>query len=157
MIQRKQSLYLLIVALIASFLIGIDPPYASFETGVGSPAIKSAKLGYVSTVLNKETTVQKWINIFVLISLCAGSLFAIFMYKKTELQKKLCIYMALLTALFIIIMAMDFNTMKAQFAGSTAYPGALSVIPVFVIILLFMAWRGIRNDEKLLKSMDRIR
>ena len=158
MIQRKQSLYLFISAIIIAVLLIFDPSYASFSgpNAENNPGFSNASLHFISTSLN-STSVIKWINILVLFSVGAGSLFAIFLFKKTELQKKLCIYMTLLSALFIIIMALDFNTMKMQFKGSETYPGIFSVLPVVVIVLLFMAWRGIRKDELLLKSMNRIR
>jgi heme/copper-type cytochrome/quinol oxidase subunit 2 len=73
------------------------------------------------------------------------------------LQKKMAIYIALIAAMFTIFMVLDYNTMKMQFPGSTTYPGIWSVLPIIIIVLAFMAWRGVRKDEALIKSMDRIR
>ena len=157
MIQRVQSIYLLIIALISILILFLNPKYASF-TKVDSN--KTTQLGFTTTTLADEAgeqNVSKWINSLMLISLGIGSLFAIFLFKKRELQKKLCIYISLIAALLTIFMIMDYNTTKMQFPNTSSYPGVFSVFPVVIIILGFLAWRGVRKDEKLVKSMDRIR
>lgn len=157
MIQRVQSLYLLLIAAIAIFLLFLNPGYATFKN---EQTQKSAKLGYTTTSMSDasgEQNVPKWINSLILIFIGAGSAFAIFLYKKRDLQKKLSIYIALIAALFTIFMVLDYNTMKMQFPGSTTYPGLWSVFPIIIILLAFLAWRNIRKDEAILKSMDRIR
>jgi len=158
MIQRIQSIYLLLVALIAVFLIFANPRYAGF-TGEGKN--NESELHYISTQIYKgsevPTAVNKWINVLILLGIGAGSLFAIFLYKNRELQKKIAIYMCLLTAVFMLIMVMDFNSMRGQFPNSNSYPGLWSIFPIAMLIFLFLAWRSIRKDEDLLKSMDRIR
>lgn len=160
MIQRIQSLYLFLIAVTAFLILFTNPNYAVFknkETG------KTAKMGYTTTVIaagevdSADPSVSKWINVLVLIFIGSGSAFAIFTFKRRDLQKKLCIYTTLLSALLIIFMVMDYNTMKTQFTGDTTYPSVWSVFPLIFIILGFMAWRGIRKDEAVLKSMDRIR
>jgi hypothetical protein len=32
-----------------------------------------------------------------------------------------------------------------------------AILPILMVILLFLAYRGIRKDEKLIKSLDRLR
>jgi peptidoglycan/LPS O-acetylase OafA/YrhL len=157
MIQRKQSLCLLIVSLVAFILLFADPGYATFE----NHTTKSATyLNYTTTVFQNgdvSNSVAKWINILIIGFIALGSLLAIFLFRKKELQKKLCIYLTLLEALLLIVMVMDYNTMKNQYPNSNTYPGIWSVFPLVMIVLSFMAWRGIRKDEAILKSMDRIR
>jgi hypothetical protein len=157
MIQRVQSLYLLIIAAIAMFLLFLNPKYAVFKN---EQTQKSAKLGYTTTSTYQEEMAidnPKWINAAVLISIGIMSSFAIFLYKKRDLQKKICIYITLMSALLAILMVLDYNYIKSQFEGNSTYPGIWSIFPVVFIIFGFMAWRGIRKDEDLLKSMDRIR
>lgn len=158
MIQRIQTVYLLLVAVIAVFLLWLNPSYARFEKSGKS---NFTELRYVSTDFyeNSETPTQvgKWINVLVIGGICLGSLISIFLFKKRELQKKLAIYMCLLGALLIIFMVMDYNTMSHQFPGNNNSPGLLGIFPVIMVVLSFMAWRNIRKDENLLKSMDRIR
>ncbi len=158
MIQRIQSVYLLLVALIAFFLMYFNPNYARFEN---KEKANYTELRYTSTHMFKDAepplSVSKWINVLVIAGIFAGSVFAIFLFKKQELQKKLAIYMALLGALLILIMVLDYNTTSQQYKGNVNYPGIWSVLPLGIIIFSFLAWRGIRKDEALLKSMDRIR
>lgn len=158
MIQRIQSIYLLLVAVIAFLVIFLNPNYARFDK---NGEATYAELRYTSTHLYKGSeppvSVSKWINVLVIGGLFVGSLFAIFLFKKQELQKKLAIYLALLSALLLLIMVLDYNTMSQQYKDNVNYPGIWSVLPLISVVLCFMAWRGIRKDESLLKSMDRIR
>lgn len=158
MIQRIQTLYLLTVVVIAIVLIWLNPSYARFDK---SGKNTFTELRYCSTDIyeNSETPTQvgKWINVIVIGSIGIGSLVSIFLFNKRELQKKLSIYMCLLGALLILIMVMDYNAMNHQFKGNTNYPGILGVFPLLTIIFNFLAWRNIRKDEQMLKSMDRIR
>jgi hypothetical protein len=32
-----------------------------------------------------------------------------------------------------------------------------AIMPILMVILFFLAYQGIRNDEKLIKSVDRLR
>lgn len=150
-------MYLLIIALLAIALLFLNLNYASFKNDNSE---KTTKLGYTTTVVADAevvTKVPKWINSLVLVFIALGSTMAIFLFKKRELQKKLCIYIALLGSLLIILMVLDYNTMKAQFPNGESSPGLWSVFPLAFVILGFMAWYKVRKDEELLKSMDRIR
>ncbi|MBS3915285.1 MAG: DUF4293 domain-containing protein [Bacteroidetes bacterium] len=157
MIQRKQSLYLLLIFLFAALCLFGNLKYAGFSDKEDK---NKTELRYTTTEITQENSqhsVAKWINVLILASIGIMALINIFLFKNRELQKKLCIYLTLVSALLILVMVLDFNTTRNTYPDSATYPGVFSVFPVVMILLSFMAWRGVRKDENLLKSMDRIR
>ena len=139
MIQRQQSLWFLLAA-VCSFLSFLFP----FFGGANQNATSTS--GTMST-LNAGS------NLFLMI-LTGGSillsLIAIFLYKDRKLQLKLAIAGLAISILTIVLY---FSEMK-KLAGVLA----LSSIFVFIIPICFiMAARGIWKDEKLVKSLDKLR
>ncbi len=80
----------------------------------------------------------------------------IFLYKKRSLQMRLCIInMLLLLAspgVIYYYIAVAFSSFKAVVDYSL-----FALMPVISAILTYMAYRGVRKDELLIMSMDRIR
>lgn len=161
MIQRIQSLFLLGVFVLALITVLVNPTYAVFKDDTVD---KKVELGYTKTTtsaLSKPddlgVSTGKWINTLIIMSIGLGSLVALFMYKKTALQKKLSIYCALLGAVLIAILVADYYSMSNQLSGASTYPGLSAIFPGVFVVLNFLAWYKIHQDELLLKSMDRIR
>lgn len=92
---------------------------------------------------------------FALLILAVGialvALIIIFLYKNRKLQIQLSLLGFLLQAVALVIYFMQ---IKKYVQGNFTLTSILSfIIPVFFIL----AWLGIRKDEKLIKSMDRLR
>jgi hypothetical protein len=139
MIQRQQSLWLLSAA-VCSFLSFIYP----FFGGTNQNA--TATSGTMFT-LNGGS------NFFLMI-LTGGSillsLITIFLFKDRRLQLKLTLAGLVIAVIAIVLY---FSEMK-KMAGVIA----LSSVFVFIIpICYIMAARGIWKDEKLVKSLDKLR
>jgi len=141
MIQRLQSLWLLIAAVFA--VLSFNFPFYSGtvpegEAGVG---VKYAKL-----------TASYHLLILVLTgAILLGCLIIIFLYKDRKLQLRLTILTLAISLINIILYFMQ----KSKFVN-----GDLSFAAIFVFaipVLLFFAARGIWKDEKLIKSLDRLR
>ena len=135
MIQRIQSIWLLLAAA------------ASFAT---------LKLSFYSgnkdNNLFEELTGSSYFPLLILsVSVGLLALITIFLYKNRKLQ----IFLSLVgIVLQLIVLAIYFQQTKTYVQGSFTLTSAVSfIIPVFFI----MAWLGIRKDEKLIKSMDRLR
>ncbi|NML35711.1 DUF4293 domain-containing protein [Chitinophaga sp. G-6-1-13] len=146
MIQRIQSLYLLLAAGAGAATLSFDLWNAKLSNGTAIAV--NASSNYLLFVL------------YVIIILLA--LFCVFLFKKRKLQFRLTIFNILFA---IAALGYTYYTVKEtgnKFAasgtpvasGSFQFPAFL---PVLVIILLFMAARGIYKDEKLIKSLDRLR
>ncbi|MBD0276468.1 MAG: DUF4293 domain-containing protein [Bacteroidota bacterium] len=98
--------------------------------------------------LNARTTI--WFSILTILS-AVLALLTIFLYKNRKLQLRLCylgifLTVALLTLYFIEI--------------GNFYNGTVAIWVVFyfaVLVAYILAARGILKDEKLIRSMDRLR
>ena len=129
MIQRIQSLYLLVVILLSSVML------------------------YLSLVPSFGMELNSWFyayygfyNIPLLATIC------LFLYSKRKIQSILC---------FVLIL---FNLVVVQICGLKAFEGNTHTIILLALvasivecILLFLARRAIDKDEKLVRSIDRIR
>jgi len=133
MIQRIQSVYLFLVFCLMAVLVIF--PMANFPIYAGDLGFYS---GYFSVFA-----------VFALIT--------IFIYKNRKRQISMCYGM--ITAQVLIYVFFSFMYWKNHFPLSEFYQQAsfTFVFPFIAIILLFLAIRAIRKDEKLVRSLDRLR
>jgi peptidoglycan/LPS O-acetylase OafA/YrhL len=138
MIQRQQTLWLLLAA-IAALLSFMFP----FVTGKG---------------IEKTVEVDKVIKAgsgFLLLLFTGASLIlsaaVIFLYKDRKLQMKLCLLGLLIAVLIIVLYISQMNKLTKSTLA------LFSVLPFIILIGYFMAYRNIRKDEKLIKSLDKLR
>jgi len=80
------------------------------------------------------------------------SLVTIFMYSRRKLQAQMCLLSILLLVLWYVVLAV-----LPQRTGGIMHLEWPAVLPAISIILTFMARKGILADEKLVRSLDRIR
>jgi len=139
MIQRIQTVWLFLAALFAALTYKF--PF------------------YTGNVLNKENAqvYEKLVassNFLVLIftaALVGGTIYTIFMYKNRKQQIWLTVAAAGLSIINIIIY---FSELKKFISGSMALTSVFALaIPVFHLLAI----NGIWKDEKLVKSLDRLR
>ncbi|MFZ9301115.1 MAG: DUF4293 domain-containing protein [Chitinophagaceae bacterium] len=141
MIQRIQSLWFLLAS-VAGFLTYQLPLWEGrlMENGI-------KKFNATDNLLFFALTMA--------ISILALS--TIFLFKNRQLQKKLSV-IGILVSLGLIALEFyfvnDFKT-TLNLSESTWKPGAL--MPILIAIFFFLALQGIRKDEKLIKSLDRLR
>lgn len=138
MIQRRQTLWLLlaIIAAVLSFL---------FPFVTGKEAIKNMQADKVIDAASD----------FFLLILTGGSIIlstvTIFLFKDRKMQIRLCLLGLLLSVIiivrYIILMNKLTNTILALYA----------VLPFIFLAGYFLAFRDIRKDEKLVKSLDKLR
>ena len=159
MIQRIQSLYLLLVFLFAALMLFLNPNFAKFKNTKAEKI--SAELHFVTKHYFNEADSGSMpydkLNILLIISIALGSVYAIFLFKKTELQKKICLYVSLLSAVLLGSLILDFMKMSQDAPEISSYPSIHGIWPVACMVLSALAWAAVRRDEKLLRSMDRIR
>ena len=139
MIQRQQTLWLLLstTAGILTFMF----PFAIGE--------KLAKNG-MKEVFQLNAGKDFFILLLTIATIGIAAV-TIFLYKDRKLQIKLCLLGLLVSGvtLFLFIMGMK------KMLSST--PALWAILPLAVIIGYFMAFRNIRKDEKLVKSLDKLR
>ncbi|HEY6503028.1 MAG TPA: DUF4293 domain-containing protein [Chitinophagaceae bacterium] len=135
MIQRQQSLWLLLSAVCAFFSY-------KFPFYVGQ--LKEGKYEEMDGASNFFLLILTGISLLL-------SVVTIFLYKERKKQLKLAIGGAVLALIIVII----------YISGISNYAqGSLSFTCLFAVAILagyIMAARGIWKDEKLVKSLDKLR
>ncbi len=138
MLQRIQSLWLLLAGVL-SFLT------LRFNVYSGTRDMNGATL---FTRLNASSSF-----LIMLVTVVFGllALISVFLYKNRSLQIKL----SLAALLFYILSAVLYYQQIQQF---TAGSFSLTSVIYFVIpVLIVLAIKGIYNDQRLIKSVDRLR
>lgn len=139
MVQRLQSLWLLLAA-IFSFLTFKLPFYS------GSKTIKDIK--------QPDVRLDAGSQIFLLLLTGAVILLcfiALFMYKNRKKQLTLTIINIILSLVLLVVYFLQIQKFET---------GIISLSCIFTLAIpffLFFAARGIWKDEKLVKSLDRLR
>ena len=135
MIQRIQSLYLLLVAVLTGLMLLM--PLGTF-------------LGGTEEMYLTATVIAAALLPFV----------TIFLYKKRLLQFRLCVVETVLLAgvmLFEIYYIWGGARSLSTLAVSAWKLSAAAFFPPVSLIFTYLALRGIRKDILLVKSLDRIR
>ncbi|MBS1935801.1 MAG: DUF4293 family protein, partial [Bacteroidetes bacterium] len=80
-----------------------------------------------------------------------GALIAIFLYKNRKLQLRICIAGIIISLLNIFLYYRETKTFTEGNYDLTA------ILAIAIPVLFILAARGINKDEKLVKSLDRLR
>lgn len=155
MIQRIQTVYLLIAALLTGILCTV-PLAHGLTSDIASCSVSI--WGFTAPVPTPDSYSGNWLNLAagigsIIITLLA--LVTIFMYKRRILQKKLCHILLVLQILLCAALVVYLVQTVALFEGFNL--SVTCIFPVIAIILVILARRGIIRDEKLVRSLDRIR
>jgi hypothetical protein len=92
----------------------------------------------------------------VIVLICILSFSAIFLFKKRKVQLKVTGIVILLTILFIGLILFYFFRFTGKFQAEPV-PGFKMIIPFLILTSGILAYMGIRRDEKLVKSYERLR
>lgn len=139
MIQRQQTLWLLLatVAAILSFM---------FPFVTGKELVKG-------TVLT-DKIVDAGSDFFLLLLTGATSILSavtIFLFKDRKLQIKLCLLGVLITIVLIVCYVIQMNKLTQSTLA------LFCILPFIILASYFLAFRNIRKDEKLVKSLEKLR
>lgn len=151
MLQRKQTLFLLLVLILS--VVGVLMPVGTIEPeGMGvadtvyNLCIRRGDGGMSLSVLPLFI-----LNVVVFII----ALVTIFLYKNRVLQANLCRGCILLLVVWYAYFAYCWTSIFS--VSGTFHIAFSSLLPFVNVILCWMAMHGIISDEKLVRSMDRIR
>lgn len=141
MIQRIQSLWLIIVALAAFATYTLTLYVGKFSDGRELPLPFAQDLLLVLTV----------IGLGILAIIC------LFLFKNRKLQFKLSVLGVILSIGFLFLEYIRVESFRQEnaFISGAYQPGA--ILPLVMAVFFFLAARGIYKDERLIKSMDRLR
>ncbi|MGY6648062.1 DUF4293 domain-containing protein [Wenyingzhuangia sp. IMCC45574] len=144
MIQRIQSIYLLLVFVITAVVTNF---VSFFELGDQGGA-------FLTSILSNSSLLLKSIGVFNILSALLA-IVALLGYKKRQSQ-------FVVNRLNILI---NFYLLGVLLYVSINLPGEMGIsekgiglyFPILVIVLLVMANKAIKKDEELVKSVDRLR
>jgi hypothetical protein len=158
MIQRIQSLYLLLAAIACTLLFFfpmidyVDPvkgTYTLFAMGLKSDVVPG--------ILFFQETIPL---LLLVIASLALALVTIFFYKRRRLQIKLVSINVLLNVVLIALIFFLYNNYFEHHITGSGISGSYQFgmyLPLISLVLLILATRAIRKDEALVKSSDRLR
>lgn len=152
MLQRIQTLFLLAAAVIQ--IIFITLPLSNFLLE-NNDTIQLYSYGYKQS--NNDLLFRTTPLLILCIIILLLTLLDIFLYKKRILQIRICIYNMLLNVGLIGLLAYSISGFLKDYPVIARSYSATLAIPVASIILLFLAFRGIRKDELLVKAYERLR
>jgi hypothetical protein len=95
--------------------------------------------------------------IFLTIALVGIPVVSLFNYKHLQKQYKLMRINVLLSLLAVGGILLFYSSSLTKVTGATASYEFGVFIPLIVLIFSFLSMRGIRNDIRLLRSVDRLR
>jgi len=162
MIQRIQSVYLLL-----AFMMGILVfmfPIASFLT---ETAYLKFFICHIQDLFPDPFSEMKvagqtfpWfytIPLAVLqVIICCLVLLTVFQYKNRTLQVKIN-YLTILLNVLLVGGIFYFASLIEKQTGAVADYGFGGIFPLVSIVLIFLANYGVKKDEKLIRSADRLR
>lgn len=152
MIQRKQTLFLLLAVI--SAIVCLCLPLGQFTAG---NALGGSSTMYNLWIVRPDGVhdFSVWVLFAILLVTCPISLIAIFSYKNRMVQSRFCMFnILLLLGWYVVMAAMTLNTKEAAGGFNIFIPSAL---PAVSMVLHFMARKAILADEALVRSADRIR
>ena len=141
MIQRIQTLWLVVAAAIA---------FATYKLTL-----------YVGKIADGSERVFQLANDFLMvIAIIALGLLAIIslcLFKNRRLQFRLAVIGVLLSIGFLFLEYFKVESFKQVNDVRTGSYQLGALLPILMVVLFFLAARGVYKDERLIKSMDRLR
>lgn len=150
MIQRIQTLYLLLVVVLGTLLCCFAPVQFLMPEGID----------YI-----KLMTFDKWALATISVAIPALALVTIFLFKRRLLQARLnimnvvlCLGYYALLALYTAYVVKGYEPIGEQvLADADWYLTLWAAIPLVNLVLTMMATRRILKDEALVRAADRLR
>lgn len=152
MIQRIQTLYLVVVAMMMTLTLLF--PIAEFQIEGHDFTLGAFALS--SDVVSHSTI---WLGILLVLAI-AIPVVTIFLFKRRTLQIRLCAVEAVLLIGAVVFIALYYWLTNRMFEGfdiEHKQLGWAAIMPVMALILDVLAARAIFKDEVLVRSLDRIR
>ena len=154
MIQRIQSLFLLIAAILLAFFF--FTPYAHYTVGSQEVVVSLGASGLGQGFSEVDDLPSLWAVLALVILAFTATLATIFLFKKRKLQVRLCIFnIVLLLGMqgFLFYIA---KIVEKRLMAPPSY-GLIFIFPLVCAIFTYLAYRAIIKDEALIRSLDRLR
>lgn len=155
MIQRIQSLYLALTTILS--LLFLDGGILSFINTSGS-VIKVTFGGVFKNIGtdNPELILTVFPLSVIIVAIPFLAIITMLLFKKRNIQLKFAVAGIIMSALLIMLLIYYAVSIGSKYNASVT-PGFLMAVPVIVFIFNTLAYRGIKKDDNLVKSYDRLR
>jgi len=155
MIQRIQSLYLSLTILLS--LLFLKGSFLNFIDKSGS-VIKVTFKGIIGDKGGEGVElIEKLLPLSAfMILIPALSLVTILLFKNRKIQLWFSLSLIIIVVGLIIISILYSSIVITQY-DANIIPGFKIIIPVMLLVFALLAYRGIRKDDRLIKSFDRLR
>ena len=153
MLQRIQTIYLIIVLL----LLGGFLYFPIAEVAFANSQPQGIFLGH-SFLLKATATLELFAKMSMILAwlLIGMNFITIFMYKNRKIQMFLCLLSSLLLMVLTLVAGYFLWKLKLE-AGSLVYYKITIFLPFLGAFSSYLAYRGIKKDDQLVKSYDRLR
>jgi hypothetical protein len=156
MIQRKQSIYLLLVTIMMSFLL--IRPYAEIVLMDGKYLVFHSLEVKMYTTANEISNYRYTIPLFLVVFAAGALSFVnIFFYNRRILQIRLCIINYFLLISMLVIMVIYYFTLRSEIENTRHVFRVAGVYPILGFVMNLLAYRAIQQDELLVSSYNRLR
>ncbi|MBZ0207220.1 MAG: DUF4293 domain-containing protein [Flavobacteriales bacterium] len=157
MLQRKQTLFLLLAALcgVLTFFFPVD----TFVRGDQTFFFRTT--GFFTADGTPVTDATAKVPFAALIGVLSALLLGvIFLYKNRVRQLRITRMVNLLVMAILVFLFITDNSMRAYLEQGGKVEnsfGFSAILPLLMVVFTLLAERGIRKDEALVKGMDRLR
>ena len=156
MIQRIQSLYLLLATVLTVVCMSNGIGY--FISKDGEVLGKLYNLFYTEiSDVNTSTFFTPWALFVIQLFVATLTFLNIFMFKYRALQMRICSFCMILLVGWYAAYAVFAWIILGVLEADSFRVGIMASLPCVCIIFLYLAFRGILKDEKLVRSLDRLR
>lgn len=152
MIQRIQSVYLLLVVVLLGMAICLPVGQFIAQDGIAVQVFKP--LGVTLAEGGFQST---WGLFGILLLSAIIALCAIFLYRNRMLQIRMTVFGSLLLVGYYIAFFVFMFILKGDLDAMAFQPGWALCLPAVSIILNYLAFRAIYRDELMVKAADRLR
>ena len=173
MIQRRQTLHLLIVTALLVSMLFFNLATYTLTSSSSEPATTTLGDGTIvrSTVVgNDEVAFRVWglysngvqfqdlthFSVLVILTI-AASFVTIFLYRKLWVQVRVCLALLALLLGIVIYIVMYIYKLSEMLPEYAVKYSVADLFPLFAMVFVYLAYRGIARDIALLRSVDRIR
>ena len=143
MIQRIQSIYLLLSGVISGGIVFLVEMWSTIKNQVFFQDLFSSEIVFVQVVP------------YIYIVSAILSLVTIFLFKNRQLQFVMCRINILIN--LILLGLLVYLSLSLPGEASVSEKGIGMFLPILSVLLLVFANKAIKKDEDLVKSVDRLR
>ncbi len=151
MIQRIQSIYLLLIAVLSAVAL-----CTSVGRFVQDGVLQGELYNLWLTQIDGLHDFTAWALFALLLPVSIFSLLAIFLFRRRMIQVRLTIFCGLLLVGYYIALPV-FVWLLSQRLDSSFTVSWTAALPAIALILDYLAFRAIMADELLVRSLDRLR